>query len=314
MKISVVIPCYNSAQWICGAVESVLAQTRPADEIIVVDDGSSDDPASALRHFGEKVRLVRRPNGGLSAARNTGVAAATGDHFLFLDADDRLFPDALEKLSAQAVATGAGVIYGFAVQRREDPTETRLNSRPYAVGEPPKPAEAAFYWTPIATAGCALISRDLNDAVGGFDENFRQVEDAEYWLRCGVTRSFAHTDTIVLDKAFHGDSLGQKRASAIWYRLQLQRKFLDWCAHQGLDTAFLRTSPRQMIDHALTQAWRSREWALLVPLLEQARELGVKSPWCLRAKMKTAQLRFFGQLSPRPDYCRNVWNLWRTAG
>jgi len=175
MKISVVIPCYNSAQWICGAVESVLAQTRPADEIIVVDDGSTDDPASALRHFGDKVRLVQRPNGGLSAARNTGVIAATGDHFLFLDADDRLFPDALEKLSAQAVATGAGVIYGFAVQRREDPTETRLNSRPYAVGEPPKPAEAAFYWTPIATAGCALISRDLNDAVGGFDENFRQV-------------------------------------------------------------------------------------------------------------------------------------------
>lgn len=314
MKISVIIPCYNSAQWIAGAAASVLAQTRPADEIIVVDDGSTDDPASPLQRFGDKVRLVRRPNGGLSAARNTGAAAASGDHFLFLDADDRLFPDALEKLSAQAAATGAGVVYGFALQRREDPTETRLNSRPYAVGEPPKPAESAFYWTPIATAGCALISRDLNDAVGGFDENFRQVEDAEYWLRCGVTRSFVHTDTVVLDKAFHGDSLGQKRASSIWYRLQLQRKFLDWCDHRGIDTAFLRTSRRKMADHALTQAWRAGEWEILSPLLEQARELGVNSAWCLRARIKTAQLRFFGQLPPRPDYCRNVWNLWRTAG
>jgi glycosyltransferase involved in cell wall biosynthesis len=313
MKISVVIPCYNSAPWVSGAVESALAQTRPAEEIIVVDDGSTDDPAAVLSRFGDRVRLVRRANGGLSAARNTGVSVATGDHFLFLDADDRLFPDALEKLSAHAAATGAGVVYGFAVQRRKDPTETRLNSRPYAVGPPPKPAEAAFYWTPIATAGCALIDRALNDKVGGFDENFRQVEDAEYWLRCGVTRSFAHTDTIVLDKAFHGDSLGQKRGSSIWHRLQLQRKFLDWCAHRKTDTAFLGATPRQMVDHAMTQAWRAGEWGLLGPLLGQAHELGVGSPWCIRAKIKMAQLKFLGKLPPRPDYCRNVWNLWRAA-
>ena len=312
MKISVIIPCYNSAPWVGGAVESVLAQTWPPHEIIVVDDGSSDDPATALRLFGDKVRLVRRENGGLSAARNKGVRESTGEWFLFLDADDRLFPDALEKLSAKAESSGADVVYGFVLQRREPATETRLHSRPYAVGKQPTPAAAMFWWTSIATAGCALVSRELNEKVGGFDENFRQVEDAEYWLRCGVSASFAHTDTLVLDKSFHRESLGQKRVSSIWYRLQLQRKFLDWCRTRGIDAGFLRVSPGDMIDHALTQAWREKAWVLLEPLREQARELGVSNLWCARAKAKVAWLQLTGALPQRPDYCRNVWNLWRT--
>lgn len=313
MKISVVIPCYNSARWVAAAVESVLAQTRPADEIIVVDDGSTDDPAAALTEFGAKVRLVRRANGGLSAARNTGAAAASGDRFLFLDADDKLFPDALEKLSAKAEASGASVVYGFALQRRADPAGPAVHSRPLADGAPPAPAKAAFYWTPIATAGCALISRELNDAVGGFDENFRQVEDAEYWLRCGVTASFAHTDTMVLDKTYHADSLGQQRISSIWYRLQLQRKFLRWCRDRGIDTTFLDVTAQAMVDHALTRAWRDQAWMLLAPLLEQAREMQVLTPWCIRAGLKVFALRLCGKLPAHPAYCRNVWNLGGTS-
>jgi len=307
MKISVIIPCYNSAQWVVGAVESVLRQTRPADEIIVVDDGSNDEPASALTQFGEKVRLVRRSNGGLSAARNTGVQAADGDKFLFLDADDKLLPDALEQLGETAARTGAGVVYGYVLQRNE--SGAKLHSTPIAVGEPPAPAKAAFWWTPIATAGCALIDRGLNDAVGGFDENFRQVEDAEYWLRCGVTTSFAHTGGVVLDKTYHADSLGQQRFSSIWYRLQLQRKFLRWCESREIDTAFLGVTPQSMVDHVLKRAWHNRAWMLLDPLLEQAREMNVATPWCIRTRLKVFRLRLIGKLPERPAYCRNVWNI-----
>lgn len=310
MIISVVIPCYNAAPWVAAAVRSVLRQTRAADEIIVVDDGSTDDPAAALREFGGNVRLIRRENGGLSAARNTGTAAAAGERLLFLDADDTLFPDALECLSATAQRTGAGVVYGLVLQRNGE--GGRLHSLDRAAGDPPHPARASFWWTPLATAGCALISRELDKAVGGFDENFRQVEDAEYWLRCGVTASFAHTGTMVLDKAYHGGSLGQRRASAVWYRLQLQRKFLDWCAVRGIDAGFPGTGPRQMIDHALTQAWRAGAWGLLDPLLGQAREMGVFTPWCAKAGLKSFLLRLRGQSPPRPEFCRNVWNLWRS--
>lgn len=311
MKISVIIPCYNSAQWVGGAVDSVLAQTKPPHEVIVVDDGSTDDPAATLTKFGNKVRLVTRPNGGLSAARNTGVAEASGDWFLFLDADDHLFPNALEMLAAKAGASGSGVVFGFVLQRRNPPTETRLHSRPYAVGIPPTPARAMFWWTSIATTGCALISARLNEEIGGFDENFRQVEDAEYWLRCGVTEKFEHTETVVLDKSYHADSLGQKRESSIWYRLQLQRKFLDWCYVRNIDTDFLGTSYSEIINHALIQAWRNKAWALLNPLLSQAQELKVFTPWCAKARTKTIWLRILNSLPAAPNYCQNVWNLWR---
>jgi len=311
MRVSVIIPCYNSARWVADAVRSVLVQTRPADEIIVVNDGSTDDPAMVLAAFGDKVSLVGRENGGLSAARNTGVASASGDWFLFLDADDKLFPDALESLTAAARRSCAGVIYGYVLQHHAGGSKT--HSLPRAAGDPPHPAKEAFWWTPLATAGCALISRELHTKVGGFDENFRQVEDAEYWLRCGVTSSFVHTGTMVLDKSYHGESLGQRRPSSIWYRLQLQRKFLDWCSARSISTEFLQTGPGSMIDHALTQAWREKAWSLLEPLLGQARQLGVSTPWCLKARLKVFMLRLRGKVPPAPDFCRDIWSAWRAG-
>lgn len=312
MKISVIIPAYNAAKWLRASVASVQRQTRPADEIIIVDDGSTDGTPDLCRELEDKgIRCMRRANGGLSAARNSGVAMATGDWLLFLDADDVLFPDALGKLSATAQHSGSGVVYGFVLQRGETLLKTKLHSLPRAIGEPPRAAEAAFWWTPISTAGCALINRSLNEKVGGFDEAFRQVEDAEYWLRCGVTASFAHTGTMVLDKTFSADSLGQQRASSIWYRLQLQLKFLSWCKERGIKTDFLRTSPQAMVNHALTQAWRERKWELLPPLLKEAKKLSVVTPWCLRAALKCLRLKVSRELPPEPVFCQSVHDAWR---
>jgi len=97
-RVSVVIPAYNSGRFIARAVESVLGQSRAAAEVIVVDDGSTDDTGEAVRRYGERVRYVRQENGGASVARNTGVAAAEGEWIAFLDADDEWLPG---KLAAQ---------------------------------------------------------------------------------------------------------------------------------------------------------------------------------------------------------------------
>src|SRR5882672_4475329 len=83
--VAVVIPTFNHARFIADAIMSVLAQKHPADEIIVVDDGSTDDPASIVSQFA-KVRLIRHENRGLSAARNTGLRNCTTSHVVFLDA------------------------------------------------------------------------------------------------------------------------------------------------------------------------------------------------------------------------------------
>jgi len=87
-SIAVVIPAYNIADYIARAIDSVLAQTHPADEIIVVDDGSVDNTAKIIKNYGEKVRYIYQENAGLAAARNTGIKAATSEWMAFLDGDD----------------------------------------------------------------------------------------------------------------------------------------------------------------------------------------------------------------------------------
>ena len=100
MKITCVIPCYNYAQYLPEAIESVLAQTRPVDEIIVVDDGSTDNTPAVASTYGE-VQIITRPNQmGAAAARNSGIAAARGDVILTLDADDKIKPTFVEKTAA----------------------------------------------------------------------------------------------------------------------------------------------------------------------------------------------------------------------
>lgn len=96
-SFSVIIAVYNGAQTIRRAIESVLSQTWPAHEIIVVDDGSTDTTAQEVAQFGERVRYVHQANAGVSAARNAGARLATGDWLAFLDADDWYYPERLRR-------------------------------------------------------------------------------------------------------------------------------------------------------------------------------------------------------------------------
>lgn len=105
-RFSVVVPAYNAAATLARAIDSVRAQTWPAHEIVVVDDGSSDTTAAVATGFGDAVRLIRQPNRGVAAARNAGAAAATGDWLSFLDADDWYAPDRL-RLHAEWIAADA---------------------------------------------------------------------------------------------------------------------------------------------------------------------------------------------------------------
>src|SRR5205085_5389257 len=94
--ISVVIPSYNCGNYVTAAVDSVLAQSRPADQVIVIDGGSRDDTADRLRPYAGRVEYVRQDNGGVSTARNHGIQRSNGDLIAFLDADDVWHPRKLE--------------------------------------------------------------------------------------------------------------------------------------------------------------------------------------------------------------------------
>ena len=106
-SVSVIIPAYNAEPYIVRCIRSVLMQSFPVHEIIVVDDGSADLTARLAEHYGSPVRVIRQENAGVSAARNTGIHAASGNWIAFLDADDQWLPDRLKNQpSTQATIKG----------------------------------------------------------------------------------------------------------------------------------------------------------------------------------------------------------------
>ena len=111
MKISIVIPSFNQSQYLNSAISSVLDQTVKAHEIIVVDDGSQDNSLEIARSYeGLGVKVISQVNKGLPSARNTGIMNATGDYLLFLDSDDMLLENAIEKITEVVEKTNADII------------------------------------------------------------------------------------------------------------------------------------------------------------------------------------------------------------
>ena len=110
LKVSIVVPLYNKAPYVRRALDSIAAQTLSDFEVIVVDDGSTDDGASIVANYGDsRVRLVRQPNVGPGAARNAGLAQAQGEFIAFLDADDQWLPTYLEESVRQLEESGQDV-------------------------------------------------------------------------------------------------------------------------------------------------------------------------------------------------------------
>jgi glycosyltransferase involved in cell wall biosynthesis len=181
--VSVVIPTYNYARFVGEAVESALGQTYPSVEVIVVDDGSTDETQDVLRKFGKAIINVRKANQGLSAARNTGIAHAHGAFIAFLDSDDIWLP---EKLTRQlALFDGAPTVglvgcNGFLIRQNGEIFDT-LRYEP-AIARP-KLLRKLLMGNCISGGSNACIRRECLEKVGGFDESLRSAEDWDMWLR-----------------------------------------------------------------------------------------------------------------------------------
>jgi glycosyltransferase involved in cell wall biosynthesis len=180
-QVSVIIPAFNSASWIREAVESVVRQSFPPHEIIVVDDGSTDSTADILSQYGDTVHYVRQKNCGVAAARNTGVALARGDFMAFLDADDVWHPRKLElQLRAIANRPEIGLIgtdrfawpaATMPVCSERDILQLRLVDRGQLA------VRNCF------TASSVMLRRQAVEKIGYFDTALCGPEDHDYWLR-----------------------------------------------------------------------------------------------------------------------------------
>lgn len=177
--VSVVVPCYRQAQFLTEAVESVVSQTFPDWEMVIVDDGSPDNTAevaaSLIERHGARIRLVQQRNGGVARARNTGIAASRGRFILALDADDRLHPEMLTetvRLLNEHPETGVAYVdyqlFG-AVER--------------TVPVPEFDFDGLFRGNHIVAT--ALFRRGAWEASGGYNPNMTAgLEDWEFWISC----------------------------------------------------------------------------------------------------------------------------------
>lgn len=181
ISCSVVIPCYNAATFLPETINSLLGQTRPPLEIIVVDDGSTDHSAEIVASAWPGVRLIRQANQGESVARNVGLGAARSDYILFLDADDLLAAEALDRLSnAVTSAPGAVAVMGTAVFS-DDP------GAPFERHVPQYPAFfPAIVHTNFGPPHCWFTPRSLALDVGGFRQDLIHSEDWEFWGRIAL--------------------------------------------------------------------------------------------------------------------------------
>ncbi len=180
--VSVVIPAYNAEAVIGDALRSVFAQTFRDFEVVVVDDGSTDDTVGVLEAIGGGVRLLRQPNGGPAAARNAGIAVTTAPFIAFLDADDEWFPAKLEMQTAYFAAYPEAALLHTATARAGDP---RTSSAASMEPEPPSAVFCDLFHTDhdINTL-TVMVRREAVEEAGGFDERREvHVEDWDLWLR-----------------------------------------------------------------------------------------------------------------------------------
>jgi glycosyltransferase involved in cell wall biosynthesis len=227
--VGIVITTYNHASFLEDALSSVVAQTRPADAILVVDDGSTDNPAAIVARF-PGAKLLRQENSGLAAARNAGLAETGTTYVVFLDADDRLEPRAIEAgLACFSRTPDCGFVYGGHryIDRGGQPIGERY--------EPPgsEPFLRLLGGNFIAMHGAVMYRRDRLRDCGGFDPTLRQCEDYDVYLRMVQRYPIAGYADLVAAYRLHGANMSSDHRSMLRSALAVHARYRPARGHDA---------------------------------------------------------------------------------
>ncbi|HJT79856.1 MAG TPA: glycosyltransferase family 2 protein [Chthoniobacterales bacterium] len=197
-QVSVVIPTFNRSQIVRGAIDSVLAQTAPGVETIVVDDGSTDDTVEQLSRYGDAIRVIRRDNNGVSAARNTGIRAARGRWVAFLDSDDRWQPRKLERQLSCLEKLDAGVCFtrcigddGELIHDTDNLAVVRGENGYFHLANPLDLLGRKGWHPALPTM---VVEKRLLEENGLFDESLVAAEDTQLIYKLAFVSRFAYVD------------------------------------------------------------------------------------------------------------------------
>ena len=271
--VSVVIPVYNQAQYLTSAIQSVLAQTYRDFEIIVVDDGSTDDTPYVAQQSGDAIRYIRQENQGQAAARNAGIRQAQGEYIALLDSDDQWLPTYLETMLSLAAQHPDAAAY-YCCARCIDATGHEL---PQLAGAQLVPS-AAMYQTLLRAnfliPSTMIIRQSAMITAGLFDQSQAIVgcEDWDLWLRLAQEQTFVGTATCLVHYRLHGNS-----CSANLIKMQ-QAATAVINKHVGPDDGQWQTWPEEKRVaysgvyryYAITSILRQNDWVACTQYLRQA--------------------------------------------
>lgn len=281
-SVSVVITTYNHAAFLADAIASVLAQTHQADEIVVIDDGSSDSPLGVVERYPE-LKFVRQENRGLAAARNRGLRAANSDTIVFLDADDRLLPNALQTgLACLASKPESALVYGG--YRCTDTNWRPIGPDNYI---PVQDGYVDFLrGNLIGMHGTVLYSRKHLLEIGGFDPSLRRCEDYDVYLRMARAYPVTSHASIIAEYRIHGSNMSANPREMLQWAL----KVLDRQRQLAFNTG------------GGAEAWRSgrRSWREYYGETSLVR---AQEAWC-RGEKRTAAREFVGSVLISPHYVK----------
>lgn len=268
-RVSVVIPAFNSAEWLTESVASALEQTYPPLEVIVVDDGSTDDTEQLASRFPRSVKYIKQRNSGPAVARNNGIRKSKGDFVAFLDADDRWHPDKLKRQSRLlALRDDIGVVFSnyspfgdpvpYLSGFERSPLFNKLNKAP--LGPDSFVLEADVFNALLQDLFCwtstLLVRRTAIEAAGLYDESLRfAAEDWSFCLRLSKVARFAFVNDALAFRREHVGSLSRTAPDSEQAVIALNNLLAD-----GLLAEADRESARRLLSELLfTNAYQAHK-------------------------------------------------------
>jgi glycosyltransferase involved in cell wall biosynthesis len=297
MKISVVLPAHNAARWVETAIRSVAEQTRPADEIIVINDRSSDDTSEVVAATGLASKILTTDYGNGAAARNAGILAAAGDWIAFQDADDQWYPNHLERAASLLSGTSDVATMSFSHPFLDETGEQTIDrENPWPITEPTSGIDYRRYPELVLmrvnfVTPAVVVRRDRLLEVGMFDAQQVRRHDIDMWLRviAGQTWSYDPLATTCFRMAAPGGvSSNVPEREYYWFRALWKNR----TAYEGpaMDR-LIRQAARRAVSAAYTDGNREH----------RRRALGIARsylPWTDRL--------LFATFAPMPGVFRAV--------
>jgi glycosyltransferase involved in cell wall biosynthesis len=220
-KVSVIIPTYNSEDYINEAIKSVLSQTYKNYEIIIVDDGSSDNTATLLKKYQGRLKYFYQNNQGSAAARNLGLNNSSGEFIAFLDSDDVWFPEKLEK-QVRIMKENPRLAFVFAAAYMVNESGEIVKCWDNK-NEPTMDFKRLYEKNFICTS-TVLLRRYCLERIGNFDENLKMSQDWDLWLRLAKKFEFKFICQPLINYRMHSNNITRRYDERIKYVLSIVNK------------------------------------------------------------------------------------------